>query len=130
MTSDGDPVLEGDPVLRALWTKVLNSWSEDDRHKGFIAYCRELNKLDEAARRYRTVVDGTETSIESTPEVIEDAKKRLTGIAMIAVATLQADRTEPGAPGMHRKVRFAGYIVFILLMGLLAYALTPALRGD
>lgn len=122
--------VEADPVLEALWSKVLSSWNEDERHKGFVAYCREMNKLDEAARRYRTVVDGTETSLESTPEVIEDAKKRLGGVALIAVATLQADRTEPGAAGMHRKVRFAGYVVFILLMGLLAYALSPALRGD
>jgi hypothetical protein len=51
-------------------------------------------------------------------------------VAVVAVATLQADRTEPGAPGMHRTVRFVGYLVFVLIMALLAYALSPALRGD
>jgi hypothetical protein len=121
---------EADPVLEALWAKALSSWSEEERHKAFIAYCREMNVLDKAAQRYRAVVDGTESNLESTPEIVEEAKKRLAGVAVIAVATLQADRTEPGAQSMHRKVRFVGYIVFILLMGLLAYALSPALRGD
>jgi len=123
-------MVDVDPVLEALWMKTLQSWSEDERHKALIAYCREVNVLDEAARRYRTVVDGQAEGIESTPEVIEDAKKRLAGVAIIAVATLQADRTEPGAPAMHRKVRLAGYVVFLLIMGLLAYAVSPALRGD
>lgn len=117
-----------DPVLEGLWTKTVQSWSEDDRHKAFLAYCRESNQLDEAARRYRQVVEGADEAIESSEEVVTDAKKRLAGVAIIAVATLQADRTEPGAVAMHRKVRFAGYFVFILLMGLLAYALSPALR--
>lgn len=121
---------ESDPVLEALWSKAIGNWKEDERHKAFVAYCRETNRLDEAARRYRTVVDGAEPSLESTPEIVEDAKKRLSGVALVAVATLEADRTEPGAPSMHRTVRFAGYVVFILLMGLLAYAVSPALRGD
>ncbi len=121
---------DADPVIEALWAKVLHAWNEDDRHKAFLAYCREANVLDEAARRYRGVVDGSERGIEATPEVVEEAKKRLSAVAVVAVATLQADRTEPGAPGMHRTVRFVGYLVFVLIMALLAYALSPALRGD
>ncbi len=123
MTEADDPVLEG------LWKKVVTTWGEDERHQAFVAYCREAKCLDEAARRYRSVAEGNEAGIEGdAEEVVATAKKRLAGVATIAVATLEADRTEPGAVREHRIVRWVAYVVFVLLLVLLAYALSPALR--
>lgn len=120
---------EDDAVLEGLWKKVREGFEDDDRHQAFIAYCRESKQLDEAGRRYRAVAESRDDTIEPTEAVVAVAKKRLTQVVTVAVATLEADRTEPGAKREHRMVRIAAYIVFVLLMGMLAYALRPAIGG-
>lgn len=118
-----------DLVLEGLWTKLTASFEDEERHQAFVAYCRESRQLDEAARRYRLVAEGKDEAVPAGEATVDLAKKRLSQVAVVAVATLEADRTEPGAKRGHRIVRLAALIVFVLMLGMLAYALRPAL-GD
>ena len=118
-----------DLVLEGLWTKLTASFEDEERHQAFVAYCRESRQLDEAARRYRLVAEGKDDAVPAGEATADLAKKRLGQVAVVAVATLEADRTEPGAKRGHRIVRLAALIVFVLMLGMLAYALRPAL-GD
>ncbi len=121
--------LEDDPVLAALWTKILQGWDDDARHQALLAYCREVGRLEQAARLYRGVVEGKEEGLEApTAELVASAEKRLKAVGVAALAALQADRTEPGAPKAHRTVRFIGYGVFLLIMVALALALSSSVR--
>ncbi|MBL9022397.1 MAG: hypothetical protein JNL21_09355 [Myxococcales bacterium] len=125
--SESESEAEVDLVMEGLWKKVGASFDDDERHQAFLAYCRESGKLDEAARRYRLITEGRDEAFSGDEAAAALAKKRLGQVALVAVATLEADRTEPGAKRGHRMVRIAALIVFVLMIGMLAYALRPAL---
>jgi len=59
-----------DPVFDGYWAKVLETWGDDARHKAFVGYAAQTGRLDEAAVRYRGVVDAPiESDPPSPPEV-------------------------------------------------------------
>lgn len=74
-----------DPVFEGLWKKVLDDWDDDARHAKFIEYCQSTGQLAEAAARYKGMKGDRERS--------EQASKRLQGVAILAVANLEAMRT-------------------------------------
>lgn len=102
-----------DPALEALWKNVLDHWDEDRAHGAFLEHCQRGGQLAEAAARYRGMTGDRERG--------ETAKKRLNGVAVLAVATLEASRT----PEPHVK-RQAGALVLVVFfvaatLALLAY---------
>ena len=76
-----------DPALEALWKKVVDDWSNDATHGAFLEYCESTNQLLEAAVRYR----GMKGDHVRGPV----AEKRLAAIALLAVAGLERERSEP-----------------------------------
>jgi hypothetical protein len=74
-----------DSALEALWKNVLDHWDEDRAHGAFLELCQKTGKLAEAAARYRGMVGDRERG--------ESARKRLQGVAVLAIATLEASRT-------------------------------------
>jgi hypothetical protein len=102
-----------DPVLDALWKKVLDEWEDDKRHAAFIEHCRAVGGLAEAAARYR----GMAGDRERGPE----AEKRLKSILAVALVELEALRT----PAPERSSRTRSIVLTLLFMaatlGILAY---------
>jgi len=102
-----------DPVLEALWKKVLDHWDDDAAHRAFIDYCQVQDRLVEAAVRYR----GMKGDRERGPS----ADKRLAAITVLAMAKLETLRS----PDRRTRNQRASYIliaVFIVAtIGLLAY---------
>lgn len=86
MDARGDSPKGPDPaqlaILDALWTGVVNSWDDEDRHNRFLDHAREIGALPEAARHYG--------SLRDDPERGELAKKRLGAIALLATNELYA----------------------------------------
>jgi hypothetical protein len=41
-----------DPVLDALWKKVVDHWKDDTSHAKFLQHCQTTEQLAEAAARY------------------------------------------------------------------------------
>ena len=85
-----------DPALEALWKNALDHWDDDRAHGVFLEHCQRSGQLAEAAARYRGMTGDRERG--------ESAKKRLNGVAVLAMASLEAARApervvtrQPGA---------------------------------
>ncbi|HVU04445.1 MAG TPA: hypothetical protein VHE30_21960 [Polyangiaceae bacterium] len=76
-----------DAVLEALWKKVLDAWDDEAAHGAFIEHCRATDRLLEAAVRYRGMAGDHVRGAA--------ADKRLKAIALLAVASLETERSTP-----------------------------------
>lgn len=91
-----------DPGLEALWKRVLDAWDDDRAHGAFLEHCRQSGTLLEAAVRYRGMAgDRSRGPL---------AGKRLSAITLLAMADLEAGRSE-----QPRSLAAAVQIVLILL---------------
>jgi hypothetical protein len=102
-----------DPALEALWKNALDRWDDDRAHGAFLEHCQRSGQLAEAAARYRGMTGDRDRC--------ESAKKRLQGVAVLAMATLEASRT-PERPAR----RQAGALILVIFfaaatLALLAY---------
>lgn len=101
-------------VLDALWTGVVNSWDDDDRHHRFLDHARLVGALPEAARRYG--------SLREDPERGEQAKKRLAAIALLATNELYATRSKRPTKKVPGWLVAVAVSVCVALLGWAAWA--------
>src|SRR5262245_42276535 len=102
-----------DPVLEALWKKVVEDFSDDAAHAAFIEHCRVTQQLLEAAVRYRGMAgDHARGPV---------AQKRLQAIAILAVAGLEAERS---APRPRTSNALAVLLIIVFLAGSAALLMT------
>ncbi|MBN1612525.1 MAG: hypothetical protein JW940_38195 [Polyangiaceae bacterium] len=104
-----------DPVLAALWKRVVERWEDEQAHAAFLEHCRATDQLVEAAVRYRGMTGDRDRS--------EAAQKRLQGVTVLALAQLEASRTS--ARQLHRQ---AGRLILIVLFTAASVALLAYLR--
>jgi hypothetical protein len=135
-----------DPIFDGYWKKVVDGWPEEAHHKAFVAYAAQVGRLDEAAVRYREIVDlredapaapEAETEGDAPPEGgapaegegeahgaddaadrRADAKRRLEAVAAAAVLMLDAHKsTDPSADAKRFGRRLAlGFLVVVMLL--------------
>jgi hypothetical protein len=112
----GDPSGEasGDPLLEALWKRVLEAWDEDKVHGALLDYALRAEALPEIAGRYR--------ALTSDPERGARAQKRLDALVAAATATLFATKT-PKPEKIPIAITLSAFGVCALLLGYLAWAL-------
>ncbi len=106
----------GDETLEALWKNTLDHWDDDKAHSAFLKYCQESDQLAEAAARYRGMTADRDRG--------KSAQKRLQGIAMLAIARLEAARTR--SPQARRQ---AGSLVLVVVFVAATVALIFYLTG-
>lgn len=139
--------MSDDPILDGYWKKVVDGWPEEAHHKAFVAYAAQVGRLDEAALRYREIVDEPDevpapreaaTEDEARPEGEPvptgeapndaaadrraDAKRRLEAVAAAAVLMLDAHKsTDPSADAKRfgRRLALGFLVVVVLLLGYL-----------
>jgi len=100
----GDAMTSADSAIaEALWSKVIEDVTATKAHEAFVSHCQQCDQLQEAARRYREHRDGIDEADEETRELIT---KRLGGIATVAMAQLDAQRTDPHESRMLRVLQF------------------------
>ncbi|MET0794692.1 MAG: hypothetical protein ABW061_24450 [Polyangiaceae bacterium] len=104
-----------EPAFEALWKSVLDHWEEDRAHGAFLEYCGSTDQLAEAAARYRGMKGDRDRSTV--------AEKRLAGIAIVALAKLEATRS----PAPRR--RNIGSLILASAFGLAAIALAAYLMA-
>jgi len=86
-------------TFEALWKKVLEDFEGGDAHGKFVQHAQRADLLPDAAKRYRlfkaqvTEDDGLDDDDKAAK--LELIDKRLGGIAMLAMAQLDANKTEP-----------------------------------
>ena len=105
----------GDAGFEALWKNVLDRWDDERTHAAFLEFCRTTDQLAEAAARYRGMKGDRERS--------EVAEKRLTGIAIVALAKLEATRSPARRPRNVPNLVLAAAFG-LAAVGLLAYLLS------
>lgn len=102
-----------DAALETLWRNALEHWQDEAAHRAFLEYCRQHDRLVEAAVRYR----GMRGDHARGPV----AEKKLTAITAMALARLESART----PDRRKPSRILGYVLVVLFvtatLGLLAY---------
>ncbi len=74
-----------DPILEALWAKVLTAWDDDKIHAALLDQALRAQRLPELAGRYRALRDDAEKG--------EIAKKRIDAIVTAATTMLFAMKT-------------------------------------
>jgi hypothetical protein len=99
-----------DLAFEVLWKNVLDRWDEDRAHGAFLEHCQVTDQLAAAAARYRGMKGDRERGTV--------AEKRLAGVAIVALAKLEATRTRP-SPSSSR----TGALVFATAFGLATAAL-------
>jgi hypothetical protein len=106
-------VAVSDAALEALWKNVLDHWDEDRAHGAFLEHCQNSGQLAEAAARYRGMTGDRERA--------EGARQRLAGVALVAMASLEAARTPEQA--VNRQAGALILVVFFLAatLALVAY---------
>lgn len=111
-----------DPTLEALWAQVVDDWDDDERHGKLLAYAQQTKQLGEAAALYRRVTQPDSPYRVSENQIL-DAKKRLLGVATLAVMDLDAQRSEPVNRKHQWAVRVAAAIVMFAMLGAAGYLL-------
>lgn len=93
-----------DPVLEALWKKVVVNWDDDTTHGAFLEHCRTTGQLLEAAVRYRGMAGDHARG--------PSAEKRLRAIGALAMASLETER----APRNESSVDWARILLILLFL--------------
>ena len=97
-----------DPVLDALWGRVLERWSDEARHARLIDHALRTQTLPQVAGRYRALL--------GDPERGALAKKKLDGVVVAATQMLFATRTpRPGRVPL--PITLTAFAVCVLLLG-------------
>jgi hypothetical protein len=103
-----------DPVLDALWERVLTAWDDEKPHAALLDHALRAQALPELAGRYRSLADD--------PERGPVAKKKLDLIVLTATHALMAMKTPPPAK-VPVAITLSAFGVCALLLGWLAWAL-------
>ena len=101
---DGDA---NDPVLDALWARVLEAWDDDKAHAALLDHAIRAQALPDVAGRYRSVADD--------PDKGALAKKKLDAIVMAATQMLMSMKTpKPGKTPLPITLSAVGISVLLL----------------
>jgi hypothetical protein len=102
-----------DPVLEALWARVLDAWSDEKTHAALLEHALRGQRLPEIAGRYR--------ALTSDPEKGDLAKRRLDAIVAAATQMLASMKTpKPGKVPLPITLSAVG--ICAVLLGWLAWA--------
>ena len=103
-----------DPVLEALWTRVVEAWDDDKTHAALLEHALRAQQLPEIAGRYRALSEDADKGPR--------AKKKLDGIVVAATQMLMSMKTpKPGKTPLPITLSAAGVAALLLLW--LAWAL-------
>ena len=115
MTSDektaGADEASADPILEALWARVVEAWDDDKTHAALLEHALRAQRLPEVAGRYRAMKDD--------PVKGTRAQKKLDAIVVAATQLLFAMKT-PARTKVPWQVTLAALVVSVLLLGWLA----------
>jgi hypothetical protein len=102
-----------DPVLEALWARVLDAWGDEKPHAAVLEHAVRAGRLPEIAGRYR--------QLAQDPEKAPTANKQLDAIVQSATAALFSMKM-PRPQGTPLPITLSAFGVCLFLLAWLAYA--------
>jgi hypothetical protein len=103
-----------DPVLDALWDRVLSAWDDDKTHAALLSHALRAQALPEVAARYRALADDPDRGLR--------AKKKLDAVVIAATESLWSMKT-PKPDKVPIAITLSAFGVSAFLLGWLAWAL-------
>jgi hypothetical protein len=101
-----------DPILDALWARVLEAWDDDKPHAAALEHALRGERLPDLAGRYRKLADD--------PEKGALAKKKLDAIVVAATQMLMSMKTpKPGKTPV--SITLSAFGVSLALLSWLAW---------
>jgi hypothetical protein len=104
-----------DPLLEALWKRVLEAWDDEKAHGALIEYGVREQRLPDIAGRYRT--------LSEDPEKGAVAKKKLDAIVVAATQMLLAMKTPKPGGKVPWQITLSAFAVSAFLLAWLAWAM-------
>jgi hypothetical protein len=104
-----------DPVLDALWSRVIEAWDDDKPHNAVLDHALRVQALPDLAGRYRTLVDD--------PDKGPRAKKRLDAIVLAATQMLMSMKT-PNPGKVPLPITLTAFAIALLLLSWLGWVVT------
>jgi hypothetical protein len=105
---------ESDPVLEALWQRVLEAWDDDRTHAAIIEHGVQIQSLAELAGRYRALL--------ADPDKATLAQKKLDAIVVAATSLLFSHKTLR-AGKVPLPITLSAFGVCLVLLAWLSWAL-------
>jgi hypothetical protein len=103
-----------DPVLDALWERVLSAWDDDRSHAALLDHALRTHALPEIAGRYRALANDAHKG--------DIAKRKLDAIVIAATQMLMSMKTpKPGKVPL--PITLSAVAVCVLMLTWLAFAL-------
>jgi hypothetical protein len=113
--TDGPPEEpSNDPVLEALWKRVLEAWDDDRPHAALLEHALRAQALPEVAGRYRALVDD--------PDKGARAKKRVDAVVVAATQLLMSMKTPKVGGKVPLSIALTAFAICMLLLAWLAWA--------
>jgi hypothetical protein len=103
-----------DPLLEALWKRVLDAWDDDRPHAALLEHAMRAQGLPEIAGRYRGLTTDAARGAR--------AKEKLDGVVVAATQMLLSTKT-PKSVKPPLSITLSAAAVCLLLIGWLALAL-------
>jgi hypothetical protein len=103
-----------DPILEALWKRVVEAWDDEKTHAALIEHAMREQRLPEIAGRYR--------ALSEDPERGAAAKKKLDAIVLAATQMLMSMKT-PKSEKVPLPITLSAFGVCAVLLAWLAWAL-------
>jgi hypothetical protein len=98
-----------DPVLEALWGRVMESWDDEAVHAAALDHAVRAQRLPDLAGRYRAIAESGERA--------EVAKRRLDAIVIAATSMLMAMQSpKPQKIPLSITLSAFGICAFLLLL--------------
>ncbi len=106
--------------VEQIWQNVLATWSDEQVHRRFIAFCQATGQLSEAAKRYRQI-------LPTDPLRHADAQAHLRAITALALAAMTANRKEPSTR-RHHTLTLISIGIFLGMVGWAMWAFRGTLQ--
>jgi hypothetical protein len=99
--------------LETLWKRVIDHWDDPESHGAFLEFCQREQLLADAAARYRGMANDRERG--------PDAEKKLKGVAILALQSLEANRAHDLPPTLPRWFSTGSIMLFVTIALYMAF---------
>lgn len=108
-----------EPSTEELWQDVLARWDDERTHHALLETCRRRERLGEAARLYRSLLEDGASAYRVDHERRSQIQRRLNAVGAVASLSFQPTDEEPSDFGRRARVRLFMFAALIMLAALI-----------
>jgi hypothetical protein len=113
---------EGQRLIDDLWQDVLANWDDDRAHHALLETCRQRERLGEAAKRYRGLLEEGGSAYRVDQVRRSQIQRRLKAIGILAAMSFHPNDEDAEDLRRRRRIPFIALAAAAMLVGI-AWAL-------